>query len=173
VGGVRPNVRTALTSGAAWLIGAATSVGVALVALSLIGDGLSTHGVSPLTPGSSETVAASEVPSSSPTTQSAPTGGLPTSNPSAAAPGTAPAGGQVLRSSGGFVVAKCIDGKAYLVSWVPEQGYEAHDVRRGPAAVAAVEFERSQHRVHLTVTCVGGVAQAQVDTGEDNGSGHD
>jgi hypothetical protein len=166
-------VRTALTSSAAWLIGAATSVGVALVALSLIGGGLSTHGVSPLTPGGSETVAASEVPTASPTTRSDPTRGSDsTSSTSAAALTSTPAGGQVLRSSGGFVVASCIDGKAYLVSWVPEQGYEARDVRRGPAAAAAVEFERSQHHVHLTVTCVGEVAQAQVEAGDD-GSEHE
>ena len=164
---MRPNARTALTSSAAWLIGAATSVGVALVALSLIGDGLSTHGTAPLTPGGSETVATSEVPNSSPTTRSDPSRGSDPTSSTSAAPTTTPVGGQVLRSSGGFVVASCVDGKAYLVSWVPEQGYEARDVRRGPAAAAAVEFERSQKHVHLTVTCVGEVAQAQVETGDD------
>jgi hypothetical protein len=168
VGVVQPNVRTALASSAAWLVGAATSVGVALVALSLIGDGLSTHGVSPLTPGGSEAVAVSEIPTSSATTRSDPTKGSdPMSSTNAASPTTTPPAGQVLRSSGGFVVASCIDGEAYLVSWVPEQGYEVHDVRRGPAAEAVVEFERSQHHAHLSVTCVGGVAQAKVETGDD------
>jgi hypothetical protein len=164
---VRPNLRTALASSTAWLIGAAASVGVALIALSLIGDGLSTHGVSPLTPGGSETVAASQVPNSPLTTGSDPSRGADPTNASAAAPATAPLGGQVLRSSGGFVVANCIDGKAYLVSWVPEQGYEARDVRRGPAAAAVVEFEQSQRHVDLTVTCADGVAQAQVESRDD------
>jgi hypothetical protein len=84
---VRPNVRTALTSSTAWLIGAATSVGVALIALSLIGDGLSTHGVSPLTPGRAETMAASDVPATSPTTRPHPrTGSIREEAPEMIAP---------------------------------------------------------------------------------------
>jgi hypothetical protein len=162
---MRVRLGTALTSGAAWVVGAASSVAVGLAALSLIGGGLGTHGVEPLT---SERAAAvtegSEPPSVAPTSPPA-VDQSSSAPPASESTQASKSSDRVLRSAGGFVVARCVDDRAYLVSWTPEQGYEAHDVRRGPAGSASVEFEGRRQQVRLVVTCDGGVPQAH--TGQE------
>lgn len=165
------SLRRVLTSGAAWLLGAAASVAVGLVALSLIGIDLGARGVSPLM---AENATVTAVASGSPepsavpdARRAAPSTGAATPTPSvgAAAPSpfAAARADQVLRSDGGFVVARCVDEDAYLVSWTPEQGYQVHDVRRGPAEVVSVEFEGERQSVRLDVSCEKGVAQARAE----------
>src|SRR5439155_12282407 len=70
----------------------------------------------------------------------------PTVSPTASAGGVpvSPRPDRVLTSTGGTVVARCVDGGAYLVSWSPAQGYRAEEVRRGRAAVARVSFAASR-----------------------------
>lgn len=166
---MRTPVRAALTSGGAWLLGAAASVTVGLVALSLIGGGLGAHGVTPLT--STDTAANADLgaPNTSPSS-APPAGSSPAPNPSNPGPASTTSE-QVLHSVGGFVVARCQLGRAYLVSWTPEQGYETHDVRRGPAGTASVEFEGAQGHVRLDVTCDNGAPHAHVQQADDDGGG--
>lgn len=157
---MRGTARAVLTSGLAWLVGAAGSVAVGLTALSLIGVDLTAPEISPLTSGD---VAAAPVAAgpSSPPPAPVPTGS-PTPTPSQGAGSADPQDTQqLLRSDGGFVVARCQDGLAYLVSWTPEQDYEAHDVRRGPAAVASVEFEGGGPSIQLDIHCENDVPFAQ------------
>ncbi|KAA6220956.1 hypothetical protein CP973_02230 [Streptomyces albofaciens JCM 4342] len=62
-------------------------------------------------------------------------------SPSPGSPARPVAGGTV-RLAGGSATAECrADGRIYLTVWSPATGYRADDVRRGPAATAAIEFE--------------------------------
>jgi len=65
-----------------------------------------------------------------------------------------------LASAGGTVVARCTGTSAYLVSWSPAPGYQADDVRRGPARTVFATFTTTgQPRVVLAVRCVAGIPQ--------------
>lgn len=73
-------------------------------------------------------------------------------------PGNGSAGsaipGTLLTSSGGNVVAGCAGRGAYLLSWSPQQGYEAAAVVRGPWPVARVTFRSGDSgAVTMKVTC--------------------
>ncbi len=70
-----------------------------------------------------------------------------------ASPGRATA---LLASPDGTAGATCGRGGAYLVYVSPQQGFQADDVQRGPAAVASVTFESWSGGVVMTVTCQGG-----------------
>jgi hypothetical protein len=81
----------------------------------------------------------------------------------------------VLTSQGGSVVAECLPGGAYLLTWSPTQGYEAGQVIRGPASTAQVTFESNANNVRMAVSCSTGVptATTTVTSGDDGGGGHD
>ena len=81
----------------------------------------------------------------------------------------------VLTSQGGSVVAECLPGGAYLLSWSPTQGYEAGQVLRGPAPTAQVTFQSTANSVTMAVSCSTGVptATTTVGPGDDGGGGHD
>jgi hypothetical protein len=64
--------------------------------------------------------------------------------------------GTLLQSPDGSVMAVCQTAGAYLQYWSPDQGFEADDVNRGPAAVASVSFEGPAGEVILRVSCVSG-----------------
>lgn len=166
---VAATLRRMFASVLAWLVGAAASVGVGLVALSLIGDGTSARSVQPLTPDAvAREVSAAPTPS-----QPSPAGPSPTV-PRSAAPQTRPGGAHTDRavtSPGGTVVARCDAAGAYLLSWSPAQGYRADDVHRGPAPEVWLQFESLTGAFHVTVRCVGGVPQSQVR--QDDDGGHD
>ncbi|MFD7666387.1 hypothetical protein [Streptomyces sp. NPDC059788] len=90
--------------------------------------------------------AASPGPSSGTPSGPAATGspGSPPGVPSGSASGSRarPAGGGTVRLAGGSATAECrTDGRIHLTVWSPATGYRADDVRRGPAATAAIEFE--------------------------------
>ena len=82
----------------------------------------------------------------------------------------------VLTSQGGTVVAECVPGGAYLLSWSPTQGYEVGPVLRGPAPNARVAFNSIANTVTMVVSCTtAGVptATTTVTTGTSGGGGHD
>ena len=80
----------------------------------------------------------------------------------------------MLTSVGGTVVARCGTAGAYLVSWSPQQGYEAAGVIRGPAATAQAKFSNGQRVVVMKVSCTGAVPSATTSSHWlDDGSGHD
>jgi hypothetical protein len=154
---------------AAWLLGAATATAGSLLAISLLGQGITGDPGQLLTQDAVTRALASEAADASPAPVTAPSRQL-TSPPASAtpaatrtatphapdpasapatAPATAPApgatpgaadGGTVLTSAGGEVVASCQPAGAYLISWSPLQGYEVDGVIRGPAATARVTF---------------------------------
>jgi hypothetical protein len=82
----------------------------------------------------------------------------------------------VLTSQGGSVVAECLTGEAYMLSWSPTQGYEADAVVRGPAPTAQVTFESNANTVTMVVSCSTGVPTATTTVtggGGDDGGGGD
>jgi hypothetical protein len=158
--------RTAVVVLAAWSVGAATSVGVGLLALSLV-DGTFEDGSSRL---STADTAVQDEPAPPPTTSPAASPSRPTAGPrGSASPAPAPARSastpRQLSSDGGSVVARCYGDYAYLLSWTPAPGYRAHEVMRGPAAVARVEFEGRAGEYHLTIQCVNGVPRLKAEAG--------
>ncbi|HEV7899509.1 MAG TPA: hypothetical protein VGP31_16880 [Planosporangium sp.] len=159
-------VRRLVASVLAWIVGAVAAVGVGVLALSLIGDGLTSRTVQPLTPDvvAREVSAASARPSPTALPSRAPAGQSPT--PTAA--GTE----KLVFSPGGTAIARCSGGQVYLVSWSPEQGFRAKDVYRGPAPQASVKFESGDAKVILAVRCVGGEPQATVTQRGDDHGGH-
>jgi hypothetical protein len=64
--------------------------------------------------------------------------------------------GTLLQSPDGSVMAVCQAGGAYLLYWSPDQGFEADDVNRGPAAVTRVIFRGRAGSVGVRVSCAGG-----------------
>lgn len=173
---------------AAWLLGAATATAGSLLAISLLGQGITGNSGQLLTQDAVNGALVSEAaeassdgsPSVSPT---AAHGGSPSATPAAtpsavsASPAPAPdpatataaspsTGGTVLTSSGGEVVADCQTAGAYLISWSPSQGYEVDTVSRGPAATARVTFDSASSRVTMVVSCSAGVPAAATYTRE-------
>jgi hypothetical protein len=180
----------------AWLLGAATATGGSLLAVSLLGQGITGTGGLLLTQDQVNRALASD--SANPATSAALPSGTPSATqsglgsgspaPSVTVPAspeppsssplgtasTAPTGGTapsaaVLTSRGGDVVASCLAAGAYLNSWSPLSGYEIGDVRRGPAATARVTFESAAGSVTMVVSCSSGVPSATTYSG----SGHD
>jgi hypothetical protein len=124
------------------------------------------HGV--LNPPAEQLLEATGVPQ--PDTGDSPSSPTPTPASPSASVGTAapvsttapPAPGTLLTSADGTVTASCQPGGAYLQYWSPNQGFEADDVARGPAAVASITFEGSGGGVVMHVSCNSGVPGAQV-----------
>jgi len=93
------------------------------------------------TPAARVTHSAKPAPSPSPAQSSAPP---PSSS------------GKLLVSADGSVMATCEAAGAYLQYWYPDQGFEADDVVRGPAAVASVVFQNRTSALVMQVSCSGG-----------------
>jgi hypothetical protein len=62
------------------------------------------------------------------------------------------------------VVARCVAGKAELLSWSPAQGFEADDIRRGPALSAGLEFESDRIEIKISVDCRTAVPTPHIET---------
>ena len=169
---------------AAWLLGAATATAGSLLAISLLGQGITGNSDQLLTQDAVTRALASETAEAPPSATARDTGG-PTASPSVRtapaasatdvpAPGqgagtatTSPSGdGTVLTSAGGEVMASCQAAGAYLISWSPLQGYEVSGVNRGPAATARVTFESTTQQVTMVVSCSAGVPSATSYSGE-------
>lgn len=169
----------------AWLLGAGTATAGSLIAVSLLGQGIIGSSSQQLTVAAVNRALASETAEppaapSKPPSPAAPESASPFPSPkphqpsptpaSSSAPPPSPAG-TLLTSSGGNVVAACASAGAYLLSWSPQQGYEAVSVVRGPAAQAKVTFRSSRNEVNMVVSCQGGVPAATSST--DNSWGDD
>ena len=173
---------------AAWLLGAATATAGSLLAISLLGQGITGNSGQLLTQDAVTRALASEAAEAPPSAAASDTGGPTASAPARTAPAASatpsatdvPAPGQgadtataspsgdgtVLTSAGGEVVASCQAAGAYLISWSPLQGYEVDGVNRGPAATARVTFESTTQRVTMVVSCSAGVPSATSYSGE-------
>jgi hypothetical protein len=89
-----------------------------------------------------------------------------------ASPTPASSPGTLLTSADGSAEAVCTASGAYLAYWSPQQGFEANNVVRGPAAVAKVTFSNGSSGIEMKVSCSGGVpVKHLVDVGW--GGGHD
>jgi hypothetical protein len=151
----------------AWTLGAAVSVGVGLLALSLIGVGLTTdsgeHLTQPVGRADSPVVT---VPSSPPAASPS-----ATSSPSPPAPPTV-GPNRAIDTVGGNVVARCGPGGAYLVYWSPSPGYRADHVDRGPSAEARLSFEGSGGReIRIRVSCIGLTVHPSIEDDDHRGPG--
>jgi hypothetical protein len=134
----------------AWTVGAAVSVGVGLLALSLIGVGLTTGSGDHLTQPVGRDAPAVTLPTSQPPVDD------PSASASAASAATATVGpNRTIDTAGGNVVARCQPGGAYLLYWSPSPGFRADLSNRGPAAEARLSFESSSREIRIRVTCVG------------------
>jgi hypothetical protein len=181
-------MRTRIVIGAgAWLLGAAAATAGSLLVVSELGEGISAP------PGQQSTVAAAEqaqasqpaarpfaAPKPRPRSSTAGKSGTNTTSGAGGTGGAASTGGTVLASSGGTVVAQCAPAGAYLVSWSPQQGFQASSVARGPATTARVVFAATASRVTMVVSCASGTPTAATTvtsavtptaTGDDNGGG--
>ena len=182
-------MRTRIVIGAgAWLLGAAAATAGSLLVVSELGEGISAP------PGQESTVAAAEQAqagqaaaqssaSPSPRAQRSTGGRSGTSgaNGTGGTGGTASTSGTVLTSSGGTVVAQCAPAGAFLLSWSPQQGFQASSVARGPATIARVVFTTTASTVTMAVSCSSGLPTAATTvtsaaatptaTGDDHGGG--
>ena len=165
----------------AWLLGAAAATGGSVLAVSMLGQGITASSGQQLTAAMVNRALASEAvetarPLLTPTPwPSVQLGGVAmpitraTPAPVPASPQSA--AGTVLSSAGGTVVAVCQQAGAYLQSWSPQQGYEANGVVRGPTGTAQVSFISNQAKVTMLVTCPGEVPSAAVHTSNWGGGG--
>jgi hypothetical protein len=144
----------------AWVVGATASVVVGLLALSLIDADLTGAGDPPI---AADPFVDTGGGPAEPSTGSSPgpTTGA-TTGPVTGSGG--PATERRLSSSGGYVLARCQGGRAYLAVWSPAPGYHVKDVDRGPRSEARVRFEGEHREVDMRVTCPGGVPLAEVET---------
>ena len=111
----------------AWVVGAGVATGGSLLAVSLLGQGITSSPSEQLS-GSAVNNALASGTSATPAgagPSASPRGAKSSSKPRAAAPGSrssavpASAGSTVLTSSGGTVVASCLSAGAFLRSWSP------------------------------------------------------
>jgi hypothetical protein len=180
-------VRTRILVGVgAWLVGAGAATSGSLLAVSLLGQGFAGSGSQQLSVSAVNRALASEAAEAPPPPSASPAASpaLPhrphrrprhvhhRQHPSSS-PTPSPPSGTVLTSPGGTVVADCRAGGAYLESWSPQQGYEADDVVRGPAATARAVFTTGRKSVMMTVTCSGGTPSATTHTGGWDSAGDD
>lgn len=165
-----------LASVSAWLAGAAVATGGTLVAVSWIGQGISTAPVRTL----SVDQVTSALASMSPSPEDS--GGEDSSSPSApaspaqspsrsAGASTATSAPRTLTSAGGSVIAVCSASGAYLASWSPAENFQVAEVRRGPAKMARVVFQSGLTRVYINVVCDDAVPT--VYAGGAESPGHD
>lgn len=155
-----------LASVSAWLAGAAVATGGTLVAISWIGQGISTAPVRTLSVDQVTNALAGISPSPDGTGDD-PAG--PASGPAAASPAQSAsrsAGGATtsppttLTSAGGSLIAVCTAAGAYLTSWSPAENFQVDEVQRGPARVARVVFQSGSTDVYLGVVCHDGLPTA-------------
>jgi hypothetical protein len=150
----------------AWTLGAAVSIGVGLLALSLVGVGLTGNSDDRLT----QPVGRADTPVTTVTVP--PSAEPPSASPTASAPVTAITGpNRTIDTAGGTVVAHCIGGNAYLVYWSPSPGYMSGDANRGPATEARVSFEGGGHEINIRVTCVGQTVHPSIEDETSGGHG--
>jgi hypothetical protein len=153
--------RSLAASTIAWTIGAVSSVGIGLVALTMIGTGFAEGPLQPLSPNPVDppAAAATGAPDPSPSATSSP------------APTTAVTVHTVATTAGNAFV-QCVHAGAYLYGWAPAPGYSVDDVRRGPASVVMITFQSTQREINVTARCIGDRVQPTI-TNDGPDRGHD
>ena len=157
--------RLIITAG--WLAAAILAVLVGLVAISVIGDGIT----SPITRPMSQSDVERELAAQPTASRSASPSPSPSSAPSPSTSASAP---RSFPTAGGTVVARCVDGAALIVSMSPAQGFEMHEHDGGPQDDGAEgEFRGivdDHDRVKIEVTCGSGAPEIAVRTerGDDD-----
>ncbi len=178
---------------AAWLLGAVTATGGSLLAVSQLGHGLVGTTNQQLTASAVNSALAGErnepfataqprLPRSGSRSPAArarhaarpPARHHQVSPPASPSPSTSPAPapppGTLLASPGGTVLATCQAAGAYLLSWSPQQDFEAQQVIRGPAPVVSVQFGTPSRSVPMRVACQGGRPVVLPSGGSGGGS---
>ncbi len=168
---------------AAWLVGASAATGGSLLAVSVLGQGMSPGSgaqQSVTTVNRALAKEAAERATAMPGRAASPRRGVspkaarmappspvarhraasPAVRHSAAPPSPGAPGGTVLTSPGGTLVASCAGARAYLVSWSPQQGFGSTGVVRGPATSTRVTFTGGQLTVTMVVSCDAGAPTA-------------
>ena len=174
-----------------WLLGAVTATAGSLYAVDQLGEGLLAQHTKRVSvamvnrelaqegserPTPPATRPPSPSPSQSPSASSAASTRAARTVPGAQPQRHPPASTtRVLDTAGGQAEAECKQGDAYLVYWSPGQGYDIHDLRRGPAPVASVTFTNASGGVVLRVTCAssGNPVKHVSAFSRGGGSGHD
>ncbi|MEV0149268.1 MULTISPECIES: hypothetical protein [unclassified Nonomuraea] len=145
----------------AWAATAAAATGAAVAVLGLLGGSLTGGSGRVLDRDDVRAALASATARPRPTGTPAPSTGTsapPTGTP-APSPGTAApaAGGRLLQTAGGTVIASCEGDRVRLRSWSPAQGFSVDGVEPGPALRAKVEFEPEEgEEVEVVIVCSGG-----------------
>jgi hypothetical protein len=174
----------------AWLLGVVTATGLSLLAVAQLGQGLvDKTSQQQLTVGAVNTALAHEKTEASATPSARP---ARTADPAAATrvahavhpraarppaqqaspPPPSPPPGTLLTSGGGTVLATCEAAGAYLLTWSPQQGYEAQNVVRGPATVVSVRFAGPSRALTMRVGCNGNTPTV-LSSGWSGGEGGD
>lgn len=164
---------------AAWLAGASVATAGSLFAVNMLGQGLSpAAGQQVSLEAVNQALArqSTERAAAWPQRSGGPRHPAASSSPAARHPASPPspgaAGGTVLISQGGTLVASCAGARAYLVSWSPQPGFAASVVVRGPAARAQAAFTGGRLTVTMAVSCGTGVptmSSTAVRTGGGDG----
>jgi hypothetical protein len=149
----------------AWLLGVALATGVSLLAVSALGQVMSPAASDQLSMTAVNQALARETAEQPPGLHPPRARGRPRPPRARATrprrpPPPGPASGTVLTSAGGTVIAGCAGQRVYLVSWSPQQGFEASGATRGPAATAQVIFTGPQETVTMLASCHRGVPAA-------------
>jgi hypothetical protein len=154
----------------AWLLGAVTATTGCMVAVSELAHGLLVSQTQQLGAGSpvAGVIAGSASPSPSPAGSTPPprASHRPARIRHSASPNPLPATqnsvGTLLESGDGSVMATCEAGRAYLLYWSPDQGFQAEDVARGPSTTASVTFRGPSSAILMRVSCPAGVPVAHL-----------
>ena len=150
---VRPGIVGDMTTqrliiAAGWLAAAVLAVLVGVVAISVIGDGLTGSAGKPLAESEvARRLAAAPEESTTPAT--------PEPSPSSQRDT------ETSKTPGGTVVGRCVDGAPEIVSMSPAQGFNVHERDRGPQSDDSAEGEfrgqsNNHNRVKVHVRCGGG-----------------
>ncbi len=165
--------RRTFLAAAGWLATAVLATLIGVAAIQLVGESLTgtPGGVRsqqevaralaeppPVVP-SANPSAAPPNPSGTPTNPS----GTPSSAPGTASPSVEVGSRRSFTSPGGSVVAECVPGGVYLVSWTPRQGYRVDDYDRGPDDDAEVTFVGPSGEHELSLRCQGGLPVLETD----------
>jgi hypothetical protein len=157
--------RRAVLAVVGWLAAAAAATATGLVAVALIGTGI-TGPAGPVL-GEREVArdlaAASGEPSTGTPSTGSPLSGSPSvGTPSTGAPATTgtPGSRTPFVTPGGTVVARCDGRTVSLVLYSPAQGYAVKQADAGPDDRAEVTFEGQAGRVEVRVTCAAGQPSA-------------
>jgi hypothetical protein len=158
--------RRVLLGVVAWLLGAVVATGGSLFAVSALGQIMSPAAGDQLSMAAVNQALASEAAEQPAGLHPLGARRLPraqrtqASRPHRQPPPPGPADGTVLTSAGGTVIAGCAGRRVYLISWSPQQGFQASGATPRPAATARVTFTGPQQTVTVVASCRRGVPVA-------------